>query len=291
MSSTNSAKAPQVLNLQRAVQQSGSDRNSAKSSRHTINLSGELAHTRHLASAEQLAGSFAEASNWIMCEKASGGGGVAGDHETLAAGDTEDLSEEELEPVRAAVNEDTCDHTTRRLKTFATTTLHNERSYLRNIRKVLDFKRHLEEHFNGSQTDLIVLFTGMSDIYKTHDIVASKLEDYLTSINELLTSSAAGDRSTSQAMRETFLANALQLLANIMEISFPVYYEFLRNYSKAMTILDKLERQAPTVVNCKSPQGGVKQLKSFLECKADFFGRNSDRTMVQPQVESSSSEF
>jgi hypothetical protein len=321
---------PQVLNLHRAVliqnnelqftpkSASGSIQDVAH--RATILNSSDLFSAPQRphepgASPENVAGSFAEASNWIMSQSEILDRHVCAsepdlllDSAHINAIDGDDLSnEDDLDsttngnpglsrtscgPLANIFDELFDDHTTKRLKTFATTTLHNERSYLLKICKVLDFKLYLESHFNGSQTDLIVLFTGMSDIYKTHDIVASKLEDYLRSINDLL--NGGSNRSTSQqAMRETFLANALQLLANIMEISFPVYYEFLRNYSKAMTILDKLEKQAATIVNCKIMQGGVRQMKSFLECKADFFGRISDRAMVnQPSpVESNSSKI
>jgi hypothetical protein len=366
-SPSHTTNKPQVLNLHRAVliQTANPDNNNNNNkpmysprpahhpphlqSRHTVALtSSELYNAQQLKHADAMivaagsatgspaynvAGSFAEASNWIMSQSEvaktiasvtasadsvttlnSSGGGNA----PLVDGD--DLSTEDdfdsgvstaahssipsvLGPSSSALyyDENYDDQTTKRLKTFVTTTLHNERSYLLKIGKVLEFKRYLEENFNGSQTDLIVLFTGMNDIYKTHDIVASKLEDYLRSINELLSNSAAllggseaaaANRATSQTMKESFLSNALQLLANIMEISFPVYYDFLRNYSKAMTILDKLEKQAPTTINYKSATGGTKQKKSFLECKIDFFGKNiTDRTLVQRQVEYSTSEF
>ena len=197
------------------------------------------------------------------------------------------------------------DYTTKRLKTFVTTTLHNERSYLLKIKKVLDFKAYLEEHSVAAgcseQTDLIVLFTGIDSIYKTHDIVAFKLEDYLRSINDLLVAASGSRSATSQTMKESFLSNALQLLANIMEISFPVYYDFLRNYSKAMTILDKLERQTPAgnINSSKRQQqqraqngGGCasgNQRKSFLECKVTFFGKAP--VTHRQQTENSPSNF
>lgn len=73
--------------------------------------------------------------------------------------------------------------------------------------------------------------------------------------------------SSSQSSKESFLSKALQLLANIMEISFPVYHEFLQNYPKAMTILNKLE---------KTPSAASRSIhllskrKSFVDCQLDF---------------------
>lgn len=173
------------------------------------------------------------------------------------------------------VNHPDDDNTTKRLKTFVTTTLHNERSYLLKIKKLIDFKHFLDANYSGSQTDLIVLFAGISDIYKTHDIVATKLEEYLSSINDLLSlNSSTSSKST--IMKEKFLSNALQLLANIMEISFPVYYEFLKNYPKAMTLLDKLERE--TTTNSTTTSTNRSGTKSFLECKQEFLGPARDST-------------
>lgn len=73
--------------------------------------------------------------------------------------------------------------------------------------------------------------------------------------------------ANNELLRESFLSKALQLLANIMEISFPVYHEFLQNYPKAMTILNKLE---------KSPSAASRSIhllskkRSFIECQLDF---------------------
>lgn len=72
---------------------------------------------------------------------------------------------------------------------------------------------------------------------------------------------------TNEQLKENFLNKAVQLLVNIMEISFPVYHEFLKNYPKAMTILNKLEKSsnAPSL----SIQF-VSKRKSFIECQLEF---------------------
>lgn len=81
------------------------------------------------------------------------------------------------------------------------------------------------------------------------------------------TTSNEQSSSSSQSSKESFLSKALQLLANIMEISFPVYHEFLQNYPKAMTILNKLE---------KTPSAASRSIhllskrKSFVDCQLDF---------------------
>ncbi len=78
------------------------------------------------------------------------------------------------------------DNTTKRLKTFVATTLHNELIYLDKLSKLLGFKHFLEDNFNGSLADINVLFSGIPQIYTTHDIVASKLQEYFNSIKDLL---------------------------------------------------------------------------------------------------------
>lgn len=186
------------------------------------------------------------------------------------------------------------DYTTKRLKTFVATTLHNERVYLEKLKKLVGFKEFLEENFNGSEADISVLFSGIPQIYLTHDIVAQKLQEYMNSLSDLLINTSANRNTTSplntrlnqvvgssrQAtnlsptsthpppmssnvlMKESFLQNALSLLASIMEISFPVYHEFLKNYPKSMTILNKLEKQP------QQQQPGKR--KTFIECQMDF---------------------
>ncbi|RNA41980.1 breakpoint cluster region [Brachionus plicatilis] len=182
-------------------------------------------------------------------------------------------------------HDDFDDNTTKRLKTFVATTLHNEKLYLDKLRRLLDFKDYLDDNFSGSQTDISVLFSGIQQIYTTHDIVAQKLHDYLTTLNELLQSSSKTSPantklnqvvgSSRQAtnlsptspyptnsmfyLKESFLTNALNLLANIMEISFPVYLEFLKNYPKSMTILSKLDHSK-----------SVSKRKTLTECQAEF---------------------
>jgi hypothetical protein len=72
---------------------------------------------------------------------------------------------------------------------------------------------------------------------------------------------------TNVLLKESFLSKALQLLANIMEISFPVYLEFLKNYPKAMTILNKLEKlpnAASRSIHLLSKR------KSFIDCQLDY---------------------
>jgi hypothetical protein len=207
------------------------------------------------------------------------------------------------------------DYTTKRLKTFVKTTLHNERVYLSKVRRLLDLKQYLEENFNGSQTDLIVLFTGIQEIYKAHDVVASKLDDYLNSISDLSSvvshnsNSNNSSLATAVQMKESFLANALQLLANIMEISFPVYFDFLKNYPKAMTILNKLETHPQNNNNNNKSQSSSNDIllnddisvsstansssskrKTFQECKNDFNSKLIDQLLIdnKKHIENSS---
>ena len=193
-------------------------------------------------------------------------------------------------------NEDIDDHTTKRLKTFVATTLHNELIYLDKLSKLLSFKSYLEENYNGSLADINVLFSGIPQIYTTHDIVASKLQEYFNSLNDLLlvnvdsfknklynqspnaNSKQQQSSSSANLMKEQFLSNALQLLANIMEISFPVYLEFLKNYPKSMTILNKLENPTSNLVlnNNNSNNKNLTSLpnsaktKSFNDCQYEF---------------------
>ena len=79
------------------------------------------------------------------------------------------------------------DSTTKRLKTFVATTLHNERVYLEKLSKLLCFKAFLEKNFSGSsQADISVLFSGVKQVHDTHAIVAAKLQSYLNSLTDLL---------------------------------------------------------------------------------------------------------
>jgi hypothetical protein len=228
----------------------------------------------------------------------SGSNGLEGDESAEEDYDSNNVS------ISGNSLDEQSDYTTKRLKTFVATTLHNEIVYLSKLSILLKFKQYLEEQFKGcTQADLSVLFSSISQIYTTHDIVASKLQEYLQSLNELINNSLTSNASNTGnnnstvstigidsksaksgitfsnsssasnkfvltslqsntntksilAMKENFLASALQLLANIMEISFPVYLEFLKNYSKSMTILNKLENS--------------KLNKSFSDCQVEF---------------------
>ena len=220
------------------------------------------------------------------------------------------------------VNEDVDDQTTKRLKTFIVTTLHSEQTYLLKISKLLSFKTYLEEHFDGAQADISVLFSNIQKIYTIHDVIVSKLKECLRSLSDLLSStfvvvstsststssaslasaaanqrapnsspshfpattksnnSAANDRNNAK-MKELFLSNAVQLLANIMEISFQIYLEFLKNYSKSMTILNKLE-STPSSSSPNSDSSSSK-LKSFIECQQDFIKSLKDNLSATVQ--------
>lgn len=98
-------------------------------------------------------------------------------------------------------------------------------------------------------------------------LVASSSSSSSSSSPAPPTSSSSSSVNINELVKESFLSKALQLLANIMEISFPVYHEFLKNYPKAMTILNKLE---------KSPSAASRSIhllskrKSFIECQLDF---------------------
>lgn len=192
------------------------------------------------------------------------------------------------------------DFTTKRLKTFVATTLHNERVYLEKLSKLTHFKSYLEENFDGSQADISILFSGVQQVYTIHDVVASKLQGYLNSLTDLLTNSnnssykssplmnqnrnqisskLAAQLDTNQLnapsssnslMKESFLSSALQLLASIMEISFPVYLEFLKNYSKAMTILNKLEEKPSNSSSSSTKTSSTKKTKTFIDCQIEF---------------------
>jgi hypothetical protein len=200
----------------------------------------------------------------------------------------------------ASMSLESDDFTTKRLKTFVATTLHNERVYLEKLSKLTHFKSYLEENFNGSQADISILFSGVQQVYTIHDVVASKLQGYLNSLTDLLTNSnnssykssplmnqnrnqisskLAAQLDTNQLnapsssnslMKESFLSSALQLLASIMEISFPVYLEFLKNYSKAMTILNKLEEKPSNSSSSSSKTSSTKKTKTFIDCQIDF---------------------
>ena len=161
------------------------------------------------------------------------------------------------------------DYTTKRLKTFVATTLDNEKIYLNKLARLLKFKNYLEENYAGSPNELNVLFSDIVQIYKIHDVVAIKLQDYLNSFSDLQkrdTSSGAKSSyyDNNALIKETFLSSALQLLANIMEISFPVYLEYLTNYPRSLSILNKLEKQTASAGFFSSKR------KSFIDCQSDF---------------------
>jgi len=156
------------------------------------------------------------------------------------------------------------DYTTKRLKTFVATTLHNEQAYLDKISKLLSFRTFLQENFNGSQTDINVLFTDIFSIYKSHEVVCLKLQNFLDSFSDL-TQPHVNNNSSNLLIKETFLSSALQLLANIMMASFPVYLEFVENYSRSMSLLSKLEK-----AGISSGLLSLSKRKSFLDCQSDF---------------------
>lgn len=159
------------------------------------------------------------------------------------------------------------DYTTRRLKTFVATTLHNEQAYLDKISKLLSFRTYLEENFNGSQTDINVLFADIFQIYKSHEVVCIKLQDFLGSFSDLSYQSHTNNNSSNHFIKETFLASALQLLANITMASFPVYLEFVENYPRSMSLLGKLEKNNTGLT---SGLLNLSKRKGFLDCQNDF---------------------
>ena len=169
------------------------------------------------------------------------------------------------------------DFTTKRLKTFVATTLHNEHVYLDKIGKLLNFRIYLEDNFSGSQTDINVLFSDIFQIYKIHEVVAIKLQEYLDSFSELSRSHTTNNQSNA-LIKEKFLSSALQLLANIMEISFPVYLEFVENYPRSMSLLNKLEKQQASLT-----AGLLSKRKPFLDCQADFNTKSMNNKLMPPK--------
>lgn len=250
----------------------------------------------------------------------SGSGGLDDDSVDGELDSTSQVMASPLFDQSQYVNEEVDDQTTKRLKTFIVTTLHSEQTYLLKISKLLSFKTYLEDHFDGAQADISVLFSNIQKIYTTHDVIVSKLKECLRSLSDLLSTfivstsststsssslvsaaatgavnrnqqqqqlqntsstspshyaspanaSAANDRNNAK-MKELFLSNAVQLLANIMDISFQIYLEFLKNYSKSMTILNKLESTTSSTSTGGSGGGDSSpKLKSFIECQQDF---------------------
>lgn len=218
----------------------------------------------------------------------------AGDDDFESCNDPSSISPQYDTPnYRSLFNDGFDDQTSRRLKAFVTTTLYYEQLYLEKLNKLTQFKQYLDENLSGTQADISVIFTGIQSIKYTHETIANKLQDYLKSLGDLLptkrsaalASSPSNTRlnaavgSSRQAtnlsptvssnilVKETFLNNAIQVLSSIMEISFPVYLDFLKNYPKAMTILNKLE---------KSPNAASRSIniiskrKTFLDCQVDF---------------------
>jgi hypothetical protein len=156
------------------------------------------------------------------------------------------------------------DFTTKRLKKFVATTLDNEQVYLNKLGRLLNFKNYLEENYSGSFNELNVLFSDIIQIYRIHDVVALKLQEYLDSFTDLQQKQNTNKLNDNNALiKEKFLSSALQLLANIMEISFPVYLEFVQNYPRSLSILNKLEKQS-------AASGLLSKRRSFLDCQADF---------------------
>lgn len=158
------------------------------------------------------------------------------------------------------------DHTTKRLKTFVATTLHNEYAYLDKISKLHTFHAYLQDNFNGSQTDINVLFSQILNIFKSHQIVVFKLQDFLESFNDL-SRPHIKNQSSNLLIKETFLTSALQLLANITTASFEVYLEFVESYPRSMSLLNKLENSHTSL---KTGLLHLSKRKSFLDCQSDF---------------------
>jgi hypothetical protein len=218
--------------------------------------------------------SSGDIGNWIdVPDSGLGSSGLGAGDSVGTIGDYSDdvhnlsLSQEDLDSTdedAAIMNYNVEDYTTKRLKTFVATTLYNEHVYLNKLARLLNFKNYLEENYNGSLNELNILFSDIIQIYKIHDVVAMKLQDYLSSFVDLQQSKKQlQNNSNTNLIKETFLSSALQLLANIMEISFPVYLEFLQNYPRSLSILNKLEKQSIS-------SGLLSKRKSFLDCQTDF---------------------
>jgi hypothetical protein len=188
----------------------------------------------------------------------------------------------------------------------------------------MKFKSYLEENFNGSPADINILFSGVQQVYAIHDVVASKLQGYLNSLTDLLINNNnssyksssplmsntrnqissklaaqldtnhhqlnAAPSSSVSLMKESFLSSALQLLASIMEISFPVYLEFLKNYSKAMTILNKLEEKPSPSSSLSAKTSSTNKTKTFLDCQNEF-NRMIQKENLINEKNSSASRF
>ena len=244
--------------------------------------------------------SSTDIGNWIdVPDSGIGGGGSSGiggggsvgtigdsDHEMIESNNQSinhddklenDWVEEELDSPQNVIVSHSNDHssqskqpaednTTRRLKTFVATTLHNEQAYLDKITKLLTFRNYLEENFNGSLTDINVLFADIHQIYKSHEVVCIKLQDFLNSFSDL-SQPHINNNSSNLLIKETFLSSALQLLANITMASFPVYLEFVENYPRSMSLLGKLEKNNTGLA---SGLLNLSKRKSFLDCQTDF---------------------
>ena len=198
--------------------------------------------------------------------------GDSDDHEIGESNNSQSINQDELdsadeESIMKYTQEAAEDFTTKRLKKFVATTLDNEQVYLNKLGRLLNFKNYLEENYSGSFNELNVLFSDIIQIYRIHDVVALKLQDYLNSFTDLQqkqTQTKNNKLSDNNALiKEKFLSSALQLLANIMEISFPVYLEFVQNYPRSLSILNKLEKQS-------AASGLLSKRRSFLDCQADF---------------------
>ena len=179
------------------------------------------------------------------------------------------------------------DYTTKRLKTFVATTLHNEYAYLDKISKLRCFHAYLQENFNGSQTDINILFSEILNIFKSHQIVVFKLQDFLESFNDL-SRPHIKNQSSNLFIKETFLTSALQLLANITTASFEVYLEFVENYPRSMSLLNKLENSHSSL------KSGLLQLtkrKSFIDCQNDFNNKVLNHKSLKNEKKSSFFNF
>ena len=157
------------------------------------------------------------------------------------------------------------DNTTRRLETFVATTLLNEEAYLKKIDLLLEFQKFLEKNLPSSITDINIIFSYIENIHKVHKVVVLRLQEFINTLTE------DSNISSNTDIKELFSSNALQLLGNIIKISFPAYLEFVESYPRSMAVLKSLEK-----ANLNSG-GLLSKKKTLADCQNEFIAKNLNR--------------
>jgi hypothetical protein len=153
-----------------------------------------------------------------------------------------------------------------RLKIFIKSIINSESIYLNKLKNLMSFRKFLENNCtltDLTQYDVQILFSNVEQLYTIHE----RFFDKLIQINRKVSSVANKDN------REfILLIDCFDSFECMLHECLKNYLSFLNSYTKAMTILNKFEKQKNDfrIQNHARILAATNKRKSFIECEHEF---------------------